>query len=100
MRHISKRRFSKLASIIKEVIQWAKDVGGYWGNSHFHEDVGYNILRRLKIDTADVFNALHSGHKRPVLELARGFIRAETPTRKYVNLLQILLIIAIILTIK
>ena len=90
----------RLRAIIKEAVRLFANAVYWYSESNYNEGIGYYILRRLKVEIADLFNALHSGHKRPVLELARGFIRAETTTRKYVSLLQILLIIAIVLAIN
>ena len=70
------RNSPRRENAIRQAVIYLKDSCGYWGNSHFHEDVGRFIWRlKYKADKYDVLNALCCGKQNKVLTFARADIR-------------------------
>lgn len=70
------RNSPRRENAIKQAIRHCSDRGWFFGNSHFHEDMGLWIwLLRFKADKHDVLNKLVTVVRNKIVTFCRGDIR-------------------------
>lgn len=94
-----KKNSPRRENAIRQAVIYLKSCG-WWGNSHFHEDLGRFIWWwKYKADKYDVLNALCCGKHNNVVTFARGDIRHRLDRYKlFCNAVMFLLMIHLIVS--